>query len=141
MPRKQNENLVPFTGEQSRDEAVKNGKKGGKASGAARRKKKAMREEFEELLSLTLTNPKLIQNLEGLGIPVKKDTTIQTAILAAMIHQAAKGNVKAFKEIKDTVETAKAEEKEKMVTDRLELMRDAFARQAREKAEEDDGDE
>ena len=103
MPRKQDENLVPFTGEQSRDEAVKNGKKGGKASGAARRKKKAMREEFEELLSLTLTNPKLIQNLEGLGIPVKKDTTIQTAILAAMIHQAAKGNVKAYREIRETV--------------------------------------
>lgn len=138
MPRKQNENLKT---PRSTNEAREWGAKGGKASGAARRKKKAMREEFEELLSLTLTNPKLIQNLEGLGIPVKKDTTIQTAILAAMIHQAAKGNVKAYQAIKDTLETAKAEDKEKTIADRLELMRNAFARQAREKAEEDDGDE
>lgn len=107
MPRKQNENLKT---PRSTNEAREWGAKGGKASGVARRKKKAMREEFEELLSLTLTNPKLIQNLEGLGIPVKKDTTIQTAILAAMIHQAAKGNVKAFKEIKETIAPTKEEE-------------------------------
>lgn len=138
MPRKQDENLVPFTGEQSRDEAVKNGKKGGKASGAARRKKKAMREEFEELLSLTLTNPKLIQNLEGLGIPVKKDTTIQTAILAAMIHQAAKGNVKAFQAIRDTIETPKTEEKEKVISEHMQMMQKAFDEDI---APEDDGDE
>lgn len=126
MPRKQDENLVPFTGEQSRDEAVKNGKKGGKASGVARRKKKAMREEFEELLSLTLTNPKLIQNLEGLGIPVKKDTTIQTAILAAMIHQAAKGNVKAYQAIKETItEKRDDEQNDSSVTEIVILSEDA----------------
>ena len=126
MPRKQDENLVPFTGEQSRDEAVKNGKKGGKASGVARRKKKAMREEFEELLSLTLTNPKLIQNLEGLGIPVKKDTTIQTAILAAMIHQAAKGNVKAYQAIKETItEKRDDEQNDGSVTEIVILSEDA----------------
>lgn len=107
MPRKQNENLKT---PRSTNEAREWGAKGGKASGVARRKKKALREEFEELLSLTLTNPKLIQNLEGLGIPVKKDTTIQTAILAAMIHQAAKGNVKAFQAIKETVTPTKKEE-------------------------------
>ena len=34
------ENLKPFTSNQSRDEAVKNGRKGGKKSGEVRREKK-----------------------------------------------------------------------------------------------------
>lgn len=135
MPRKQNENLKT---PRSTNEAREWGAKGGKASGVARRKKKAMREEFEELLSLTLTNPKLIQNLEGLGIPVKKDTTIQTAILAAMIHQAAKGNVKAFTAIRDTIETPKTEEKEKVISEHMQMMQKAFDEDI---APEDDGDE
>lgn len=85
-----------------------------------------MREEFEELLSLTLTNPKLIQNLEGLGIPVKKDTTIQTAILAAMIHQAAKGNVKAYQAIKETItEKRDDEQNDGSVTEIVILSEDA----------------
>ena len=112
MPRKQNENLIPFTGEQSREEAVKNGKKGGKASGEARRKKKALREEMEELLSITLKNEKLIQNLQSLGIPAEKGATLQTAISAAMIHQAARGNVKAYNAIKDTLYTKNENESE-----------------------------
>ena len=89
---------------------MKNGKKGGKASGEARRKKKALREEMEELLSITLKNEKLIQNLQSLGIPAEKGATLQTAISAAMIHQAARGNVKAFIAIRDTI--AKVEDDE-----------------------------
>ena len=38
-----NDNLTPFTSDQSRDEAVKNGRKGGIASGEARREKKEFR--------------------------------------------------------------------------------------------------
>ena len=50
MPNEQN--LRPFTSDQSHDEAVKNGKKGGIASGEARRKAKLLKdllaEEFEK---------------------------------------------------------------------------------------------
>lgn len=42
MPRKKEENLIPFTTEQSREEAKKNRRKGGIASGEARRAKKAL---------------------------------------------------------------------------------------------------
>ncbi len=38
-----NDNLTPFTSDQSREEAVKNGRKGGIASGEAKRAKKDMR--------------------------------------------------------------------------------------------------
>ncbi len=41
------QNLRPFTSDQSRDEAAKNGRKGGIASGEARRAKKTLREIME----------------------------------------------------------------------------------------------
>jgi hypothetical protein len=106
VPRKQNENLIPNT-KRTPSELREITQKGGKASGEARRKKKALREEMEELLSITLKNEKLIQNLQSLGIPVGKGATLQTAITAAMIHQAAKGNVKAFIAIRDTIDPIK----------------------------------
>ena len=44
------ENLVPFTSEQSHEEAVKNGRKGGIASGEARRNRKMLRDCLDYLL-------------------------------------------------------------------------------------------
>lgn len=49
MPRKQDDNLKPA---RTKSEARERGKNGGKASGVARRKKKALKEEFELLLSM-----------------------------------------------------------------------------------------
>ena len=43
------QNLVPFTSEQSHEEAVKNGHKGGIASGEARRNKKMLRDCIDYL--------------------------------------------------------------------------------------------
>lgn len=42
------QNLKPFTSEQSREEAVKNGRKGGIASGVAKRENKLIRERILE---------------------------------------------------------------------------------------------
>lgn len=44
------QNLVPFTSDQSHEEAVKNGRKGGIASGKARRNKKMLRDCIDYLL-------------------------------------------------------------------------------------------
>ena len=43
-------NLTPFTSEQSREKAVENGRKGGIASGKARREKKMVKDILSELL-------------------------------------------------------------------------------------------
>lgn len=75
-------NLKPFTSKQNRDEAVKNGKKGGIKSGEARRVRKAIKDELLFLLE-------------------QKDT--QEKISVALINQALKGNVKAFEVIRDTI--------------------------------------
>ena len=43
-------NLIPFTSEQSHEEAVKNGRKGGIASGEAKRNRKMLRDCIDYLL-------------------------------------------------------------------------------------------
>lgn len=44
------ENLIPFTSDQDREEAKKNGRKGGVASGLARREKATMKKVLLEML-------------------------------------------------------------------------------------------
>lgn len=85
------QNLTPFTSEQSREEAVKNGRKGGIASGAARREKRDFRRALEMLLEREFTD-KQGNTLSGVE-----------AISAKMFEQAMKGNIRAFETIRDTV--------------------------------------
>ena len=99
MPKKGIDNLIPV---RSEDEAREKGRKGGVASGKARRKKKALRESMEALLVSTLKDDELIEKFAKFGF--KKGMTMQEAIAAAMISQAAKGSVKAYVAIKDTIE-------------------------------------
>lgn len=58
MARKREDNLIPFTSEQSREEAKKNGAKGGIASGKARRKKADLRKAMQEALLQTWSDNK-----------------------------------------------------------------------------------
>lgn len=95
-----NDNLKPV---RTVDEARELGKKGGKASGEARRKKKLFREAFEDLLSMPVKNKKMVKNLEVLGMKVTKQTKVKMAVAAAMVVEAYKGNVKAFIAIRDTI--------------------------------------
>ena len=66
---KQKANLKPFTTEQSREKAKKNGRKGGIASGKARRKKKTMRQLAEICLNAKLTKPEIKAKLKEAGLP------------------------------------------------------------------------
>lgn len=93
------ENLKPV---QTESEAREMGKKGGVKSGEARRKKKALRETLETMLKATLKDPEIIGKFEKFGF--RSGMNMQDAISAAMIAQAAKGNVKAFVAIRDTIE-------------------------------------
>ena len=104
----------------------------------ARRRKKALKEEFEILLSMPLADKALQDNLSALGVKVNGSMTIQTALTAAIIQQAASGNVKAFTAIRDTIEAPNREDKEREISERLELMKRAFTEHD---GEEDTGDE
>lgn len=102
-------NLTPFTSEQSHDEAVKNGKKGGVASGAARRRKKTMRQTLNAMLGAGLDVSvseqefveKVTPRLLALGINVE-NATYQDVLLAGMMLKAIRGDVRAAEFIRDT---------------------------------------
>lgn len=88
------QNLKPFTSDQSHEEAVKNGQKGGIASGKARRARKTLRMELEEVL---------------MKHPVNKETgeesklTFQESITVALVKKALKGDSRAYEIIRDTI--------------------------------------
>ena len=101
-----NENLIPFS-KRSKNEAREYGKKGGKASGAARRKKADFRKTLNALLTAEIDSEEWTPFLESLGL----DSTVEAAVNAAMIREALSGNVKAYIAIRDTLgQTTKSEE-------------------------------
>ena len=85
------QNLKPFTSDQSREKAVENGRKGGVASGEARRRKRDLRLALEMLLEKEYTDKK------------GNVATGAEAISTKLFEQAMKGNVKAFETIRSTV--------------------------------------
>ncbi len=95
------QNLIPFTSNQSREEAKKNGAKGGKKSGEVRRQKKTMKETMKVLLSLELPESEGKENLKQLGIE-QEDLNVQTGILMNQVNRALKGDLDSAKFVRDT---------------------------------------
>jgi hypothetical protein len=88
-------------------EAREYGRKGGKASGKARRKKADFRKALNALLTAEIDSDEWTPFLESLGL----DSTVEAAVNAAMIREALSGNVKAYIAIRDTLgQTTKSEE-------------------------------
>lgn len=77
----------PFSGEHAREA----GRNGGLKSVAVRRAKKTLCEELLMLLNNNITTK------DG------KKMSTQGAISASLVHQALKGNVRAFETIRDTI--------------------------------------
>lgn len=94
MPNEQN--LVPFDSNQSREEAKRNGAKGGRASGVSRRRKKSLREAAELYLSLPVANKTAWNKLARDGVS-PEDVDNQMAIIAGLTIKAVKGDAKAAK--------------------------------------------
>lgn len=93
------ENLKPF---ENAEEAREKGKKGGKASVEARRKKRAMREAAEIILSvkppLKASDKKAFENL---GIEAS-EINVQFVSLMAAAKKAMKGDLAALAFLRDT---------------------------------------
>lgn len=98
------QNLKPKDSNQNREEAKKNGKKGGVASGKARREKKAMKETLLSLLSLPLEKGKTadIETIQSLGTLEGKNITVQEAIMLQQVKKALEGDTKAAEYLRDT---------------------------------------
>ena len=100
---KKEDNLIPYTSDQNREEAKKNGRKGGVASGKARREKKSLKELALSLLNNELQNDELKARILNIFPDAKgEDMQIQTAMVVAQISKALKGDSKAFEVLRDT---------------------------------------
>lgn len=113
------QNLIPFTSNQSREEAKKNGSKGGKKSGEVRRKRKAMKEQMEMLLTLPVKNQEQYSFISNLGID-KKEIDNQMALIVAMYAKALKGDVQAFNAIREVTQDERTASQE----DRVQIIND-----------------
>ena len=89
----------------STEEARRRGKKGGIASGKARREKKLFRETLESLLTMPMKDGKNasvddIKNFAGIK---GANISVQEAILIAQIQKAMKGDTRAAEYVRDTI--------------------------------------
>lgn len=87
------QNLIPhqFTSDQSREQAAINGRKGGKASGKARREKRLLRDALQELLDREYTDK---------SGNVADGTTV---LATQLFKKAQKGDLRAWQILRDTV--------------------------------------
>ena len=96
----------------------------GKARCAARRRKADFRRTLNLLLTTKIDSPEWTPILEALGL----DSTLESAVNAAIIKEALQGDVKAYVAIRDTLgQTTKSQEdleEQKIRTDRAKRARD-----------------
>lgn len=94
MPRDGTKNLTPMN-KRSLEEQKELQRKGGKASGVARRRKADLKKAFETLLALDVTDSKIKKQLEEMGM----DGNNEALLAFATFQQAVKGNQKATENI------------------------------------------
>lgn len=85
------------------DERRQLAKKAGKASGKARREKKAMRENLQTILAMTLKSGKLadIDTVKNFASLNGKNITVQDAILIKQTQKAMMGDTRAAEFVRD----------------------------------------
>lgn len=92
-------NLIPFS-ERTEDEQREIRSKGGKASGASRRRKRDMAKAMKMLLDMPAMEG-MDAYLKKMGLP-EMEMTNQMAMLSVMLVKAASGDVRAAEFVRDT---------------------------------------
>lgn len=107
------ENLRPF----SKDDVEKAraaGRKGGVASGVAKRRKRTFRELIETVMTMEVDDPAVHAKLVELGL----DPTHDMAITMAAIRKAENGDIEATRYIRDTKGEKPTEALQMAITDK-----------------------
>ena len=91
-------NLIPNS-ERTPEELREMTRKGGIASGKARRKKADLKKAFETILQADVSSSKVKQQLETIGF----EATNEMALAMVMMQKAMKGDVRAFEQISKLV--------------------------------------
>ena len=92
-------NLIPMD-QRSKEEARELGRKGGQASGAARRRKRSLKEAADIYLSLPVTERRVYNKIAKAGVD-PEDIDNQMAMIIGLTVQASMGDAKAAKVIID----------------------------------------
>ena len=93
-------NLKPFTSEQSREEAAKNGKKGGIKSGEVRRSRRTMKDDMEALLDKKAPDG-VVRSFQKAGYDVE---TNYEAAVASIVAGAIKGKPEIIRTMLDILD-------------------------------------
>lgn len=98
------DNLIPQS-ERTKAEQREIARKGGIASGKARREKRALKDTLEELLAMPMKEGRSadIDEIKSIAGIKGKNITMQEAIMLSMLDKAAKGDVKAAEYVRDTI--------------------------------------
>lgn len=116
------------TSEQDKDAAREAGRKGGLASVAAHRKKKAI----QHILGMKLYEKDLddIELLQSLAEVKGANITVEEAMAIAMVKRALKGDIKAYEAVTKYENGQKAaelaNEKQKLEIERMKIELDAY---------------
>ena len=94
------DNLVTLTPEEAREQ----GRKGGIASGKARRERRQMRETLQLLLDMPMKAGKSVdvEEIKNYAKLKGKNISVQEAMLIAQVQKAMRGDTKAAEFIRDT---------------------------------------
>ena len=105
------ENLVPFTSDQSHEEAVKNGRKGGIASGESRRQNADIRKRLREIANMAL-NDGDVKDIKSLADAKGANLSISDALVVKLITMALGGNIKAMNKVMELLGNGTTEQQE-----------------------------
>lgn len=111
-------NLIPNS-ERTPSELREICSKGGKASGAARRRKRSLREAADLLLSLPVKDPDTLDRILEAGVPVE-DADYQMAVVVGMTIGAMNGDSKSARVLMEMLGDTKGDEAESGALDKLD---------------------
>lgn len=94
--------MIPFN-KRTESEQREIAKRGGKASGEARKKKRTLKEGMRMLMDLEVTDRRSWNKCSRLGIDIG-DIDNEMLMLVALMKEAQGGNVAAFDRIKDLLD-------------------------------------
>jgi len=116
-------NLIPMN-RRSEIEQKRIATMGGKASGAARRKKADFKRVLNQILTMQVPDDIMKEQLEALGL----DPDMQTALNAAMVREALAGSVKAAEYVAkysgQSAQTERDDRQQDAQTDRMKAAAD-----------------
>lgn len=95
----------------TKEQLSENGKKGGVASGKARREKKEMRDLVQDILNMNVKSGKA-EEFKNLAESKGKNISVQEALVLAQIKKAMNGDTRAIEFLRDTAGQRPVEKRE-----------------------------